>query len=99
MIIKLEPTLGMRECLKELTMGRKVISIECEMSAKDIEAFNKKKAENLKTNPKKVVCLKTSMPYASIQEASIATGLDAGAISRCVNKKQNSTKGMRFRFV
>ena len=99
MIVNLIPNKEMRELLQEFTKGRKVLHIACEPTPEDIRLHNKRKALNLGKNNIPVMCVTNRKPYKSIKEASIALGLDPGAISRCINSKQESTQGYKFQLI
>lgn len=99
MNIKLIPNEAMRHCLAELVQNRTINHIECKASPKDMLAFNLKKAKNLKVHKRPVLCVSNGIQYNSIQEASKALGVQSGAISRCANGKQHTTKGMKFSYL
>ena len=97
MTVKLIPNQDMQDCLNELVQGRKILYVICKPSQSDINKYNNKKAKNLGDNKKPIICISTGAVYDSIKQASIALGLDAGAISRCVSGKQKTTKGFAFK--
>jgi len=98
MNINIEPTEEMILALSPYLNGRKIIHINCKMNKTDEYKKIKHLIDNSKKRSKPIVCITTQIEYQSIKEASKALGLDAGAISRCVNGKQKSTKGYIFKY-
>ena len=87
----------MKALLGELAQGREIIHVLCEANAKDMLAYNLKKTDNLQRRKTPVLCVSTGISYDSVGEASKATAVAPGAISRCINNKQKTANGLLFK--
>jgi hypothetical protein len=97
MDVKLIPNEQMQDQLSQVTGGRRVKYIICEPTQMDILKQNGKRKENLKQIKTPVICLNNNIRYESIKSASIDLRLDPKAISKCINGKQETVKGYKFK--
>ena len=95
--VKLIPNDDMQNQLLPIVGNRKVLHIICEVNQVDKLKIKGKMALIAKKRKVEVYCKTNNKTYPSIKQASIELILDAGAISRCISGKQESTNGYTFK--
>ena len=95
--VKLIPNDDIQNQLQTLVGNRKVLYIICEPNHMDKLKINGRMTEVREKRKVEVYCKTNNKTYPSIKQASIELILDAGAISRCISGKQESTNGYTFK--
>jgi len=98
MNVKLIPNDDLKELLREHFDGREVLYIIAKENKMDVFKRTQRLKESSKRRVRPIVCTVTNQAYPSIRAAAEDLQLDAGAISKVLYGKQESTKGHKFSF-
>jgi len=98
MNVKLIPNNDLKEILKEYFEGREILYVIARENKMDAYKRAERLKKSTKSRVKPIVCTVTNHVYPSIRAAAKELHLDAGAISKVLHGKQESTKGHKFKY-